>query len=213
MQARYATPHESADSIPCGSFIDGSSAINILPACSLALTVAMVLTGCGSSGHDHAVAAPPPTSNAPAVTVAKVASATEQPTAAKVRSGGFDVRVALSPAAKNTLATRGETIVVSASYYGWPADSAKTKVDEVGQVDLGHEQHVLAAPGVAHFAGARIAAGTQRALKQPPQVNINVFSGRKTSPDNMLDCDIFQGAIAIASKSPVAITCKLLTEK
>lgn len=111
------------------------------------------------------------------------------------------------------LATRGETIIVSASYYGSPADGARIKVDDVGQVDLGREQHVLASPGTAHFSGARIAVGTRRALKQPPEVNINVFSGRKTSPDNLLDCDIFQDDIAVATHSPVTITCKLLTEK
>lgn len=177
------------------------------------MTAAIVLTGCGSSNHDHADAAGTAASNTSHVAVAKVASVTQRQMPIAVRRDGFDVRVTLSPTARKLLATRGETIVVSASYYGWPTDGAKMKVDDVGQVDLGREQHVLATPGVAHFSGARISADTQRALKQPPEVNINVFSGRQTSPDNVLDCDIFQNAIAIAIKSPVAITCTLLTEK
>jgi hypothetical protein len=196
--------------MPASTFA-GRTAINALPVCCFFLAATLWMSGCGRSDHAHAdLPSPAMGSTAAAATDATTA---QRAAAATVQTGGFDVQVSLSPTAKATLARRGETIVLSADYYGWPVDGASIKVDDVGQIDLGREQHELAAPGQAHFAGAVFPRATQSALRQPPEVNINVFSGRKSSPDNLLDCSIFQDAISIASKSPVTIRCRWLTEK
>ena len=41
---------------------------------------------------------------------------------------------------------------------------------------------------------------------------INVFSGRHSSPDNLLDCGLFQDKIAVAARGPIQIRCKLIGE-
>lgn len=45
-----------------------------------------------------------------------------------------------------------------------------------------------------------------------PQVNVNVYSGRRSSPDNLLDCGMFQDTLAVAAQSPVRISCGLIGE-
>ncbi len=41
---------------------------------------------------------------------------------------------------------------------------------------------------------------------------VNVFSGRHSSPDNLLDCDFFQDKITVAARAPIPIHCKLIGE-
>jgi len=43
-----------------------------------------------------------------------------------------------------------------------------------------------------------------------PQVNVNVYSARFTSEDNVLDCSIVEGATDDLSKNAQDITCKLI---
>ena len=45
-----------------------------------------------------------------------------------------------------------------------------------------------------------------------PQVNVNVFSSRRSGPDNLLDCDFFQGTVAAARRAPIRLACKLIGE-
>ena len=127
----------------------------------------------------------------------------------------FRVRVSLSPAATKRLSSTSETIIVSASYYyyGWPVNAAAPGLNQVGQIDLGREQHELSRPGMAQFTGTSFHASAPGVLNGPPKVNINVYSGRKSSPDNLLDCDIFQDKIVLANKAPIKIHCKLINEQ
>lgn len=115
-------------------------------------------------------------------------------------------------AGREVSAETKENVIVSASYYGWPADSAASTVNDVGQIDLGREQHDIDGPGNLRFTGSSYVHVLPRMLKGPPEVNINVYSGRRTSPDNLLDCDIFQNTMAVAHSSLIVLHCKLLTE-
>jgi hypothetical protein len=47
---------------------------------------------------------------------------------------------------------------------------------------------------------------------QGPQMLINVYSGRKSSPDNLLDCGIYEGALSAVQGQSIPISCKLIGE-
>jgi len=47
---------------------------------------------------------------------------------------------------------------------------------------------------------------------QGPQLLINLYSGRKSSPDNLLDCGIYEGPLKAVEGKNIPIACKLIGE-
>jgi hypothetical protein len=45
-----------------------------------------------------------------------------------------------------------------------------------------------------------------------PQLLINVYSGRKSSPNNLLDCGIYEGSLQAIQGQSIPISCKLIGE-
>lgn len=129
---------------------------------------------------------------------------------------GFDVNVTLSRKAAAKLAAEREAIVVLASYYGDPKRSAEKHADEVGRIDLTLQDEQVEIPGTgggAHISGAKV--DTQRLdwLAGPVMVNVNVVSARKSSSDNLLDCDFIDGPLTAVRKAPVTLHCYLIDEQ
>lgn len=44
-------------------------------------------------------------------------------------------------------------------------------------------------------------------LQGPVSVNVNVFSARRSGPNNILACDFFDGNLLDARRHPIAIHC------
>jgi hypothetical protein len=126
---------------------------------------------------------------------------------------GFAVTVSLSPKAAARLAHPKETIVISADFYGDPSAKGRRLENDGGEIDLAPSQkQEIPGPGTAQFQGpkydkSKLADVDANGL----QVLINVYSGRHSSPDNLLDCGLFQDKIALAAKG-IAIRCKLIGE-
>lgn len=135
-------------------------------------------------------------------------------TRAKPTPPRYTVVVTLSAKAAAKLTALREGVVVAAVYYGEPTKAAAKQADEVGQIDLGHEDVALpAAGGAASFVGRGFqAARLGWVVGGAAQININVFSARKSGPDNLLDCDLFEDAVTVAEAKPIAIACKLIGE-
>jgi len=129
---------------------------------------------------------------------------------------GFDVKVTLSRKAAAKLAAEKEGIVVFASYYGDPKPSAEKHADEIGQIDLtpqDEEVEISGAGGRAHISGAIVDAKRLDWLAGPVKVNVNVASARKSSSDNLLDCDFIDGPLADVRETPVTLHCYLIEEE
>ena len=125
----------------------------------------------------------------------------------------FTVRIDLSPVAAQQLARHNETIMASAFYYGVPKANAPAKVaDEMGQVHLGNQEIELREAGDAVFDGRAVDHKPLAYVDGDPQVNVNVYSGRHSSEDNLLNCDFFEDAVQIAHAKPIAIHCGLIGE-
>lgn len=125
----------------------------------------------------------------------------------------FDVHITLSKQAAATLVRRKEAMAASASFYGDPKPAAEKHADEVGRIDLGTEDvEIPGVPGQMHFTGAKVATERLGWLAGPVQVNVNVYSARKSSPDNLLQCDFIDGTLDRVRQAPITLHCSLIEE-
>jgi hypothetical protein len=118
---------------------------------------------------------------------------------------GFDVDVTLSRKAAAKLAAEKEGIVVFADYYGDPKRSARKHANEIGQIDLNQQDETVEIPGAgghARISGAKVDKKRLDWLAGPAKVNVNVASARKANPDNLLACDLIDGALLMSGKHP-----------
>ena len=202
---------------------------------TLALSVVLALAGCGRAPETSAAA----TASTAAATAAPPASAAtssaaarpdqepdETSTEASLETGtkpvqgdaaspyAFSVDITLSPPAAQQLSRHRETIKLAAFYYGLPKPGLPEGIDnEMGQVFLGEtELEIPGADGRAHFDGKGVQTSRLRYIEGEPQINLNVYSGRRSSEDNLLDCDFFEDAVRVAHAAPLKIHCKLIRE-
>jgi uncharacterized protein YecT (DUF1311 family) len=129
---------------------------------------------------------------------AAAVAAAAVPAAAAPGNMGFDVTVTLSKKAAAKLAAEKEGIVVLASYYGDPKQSAEKHANEIGQISLEEQDEQVAIPGTggpAHISGAKVDIKRLDWLAGPPKVNVNIASARKSSSDNLLGCDFIDGPL------------------
>ena len=126
----------------------------------------------------------------------------------------FRVDLSLSKRAEQSLNENKESVVVVAEFTGKPKKGAlKSYVNDLGEIELGWAKLEVAPGENAMFKNIALKAD---ALEQTdngdPQVLVNVFSGRKSSKDNMLICGIYQGGLRHIQGGNVAIPCSLIGE-
>jgi hypothetical protein len=127
---------------------------------------------------------------------------------------GFTVTVTYSQKAMATLVAGKETVIVVGYLYGFPIQGTpKQDVDHVGQIDMGQVKKEIALGATATFDRVKL---NQPMIKwmdsQGPQLLINVYSGRKSSPNNLLDCGIYEGPLKAVQGQSTPISCKLIGE-
>jgi hypothetical protein len=108
--------------------------------------------------------------------------------------------LAFDDATREKLASLGETVTVSASYYGEPTPAAAPKyADETPQVvDLGEEV-------------ATVGPIDQTVALSGKVVNtINIFTARTSGPDNLISCQLIEGDIAGLKAAGASSTCTLI---
>jgi 2-succinyl-5-enolpyruvyl-6-hydroxy-3-cyclohexene-1-carboxylate synthase len=127
---------------------------------------------------------------------------------------GFFVAVTLSEKAKAKLLQSHETIIVAGYLVGDPKKGAPKKlVDELGQIDLGEVKSEVQPAQVARFGEIKIKKEVLVWVDaNGPQLLINVYSGRKSSKDNLLDCGLYEGALKPIQGTTIPISCKLIGE-
>jgi len=129
-------------------------------------------------------------------------------------SQSFSLSVTLSERAMKELTDKKETVMIASYFSGEPKKGALKKyVSEIGDVGLGST--------IAEVApGTRLTTAVvkldQKALeqtdKESPELLINVYSGRKSSEDNLLDCGFYQASLKSAQGTTIPINCKLIGE-
>jgi hypothetical protein len=126
----------------------------------------------------------------------------------------FQVRVSLSERAAATLHHLDEGIVISASYSGKPRASARQHADQIGQIPLGSQNvEVPGKPATVIVNGSSVKRGRLAWVHGPVLLNVNVYSARRSGPNNILACDFFDGRLRNAFRQAVQIHCSLIEEK
>ncbi|MFL1873980.1 hypothetical protein ACIKT0_01940 [Hansschlegelia beijingensis] len=123
---------------------------------------------------------------------------------------GLTIAVELSPKAQSRLAELGEGIVASAFYFGPPAKGAARRVSPSGQVEVPLDEIAVQPRGVTRIPAAP--ADARRWIAGEPRINVNLYTARRKSADNLLDCAPFEGAVPKAADWPVRMACKLIGE-
>ncbi|WP_075290175.1 hypothetical protein [Pararhizobium arenae] len=125
----------------------------------------------------------------------------------------FDFNVILSPKAEKALVSAKEGITFAASYYADPKKGAEKHANEVGQIDLGIERVDLPGkPGNVHVTGGDFDPKRLKWIEGPIYVNVNVFSSRKSGPDNILSCDFIDTELKNVTGQVTTLTCFLIEE-
>jgi hypothetical protein len=138
----------------------------------------------------------------------------QQPAIKDLEGSGFSVKLSFSDKARTKLTEKSETVIVAAYFTGSPRKGAPRRfVDDMGEVGLGQDKREVAPGADATFGEIKL---QQDALKQideqGPLLLINVYSGRKSSNDNLLDCGIYEGTLKAVQGKSIAISCKLIGE-
>lgn len=176
----------------------------------------LVLAGCGDRNAEPAPpaavaeakvevpATEPPATEAPAATVI-------EPPAAK---SGIRVSVTLSPAAAARLEADAETVIVAATWFGEPLQTPEAIAASEGApwLTMAKMDQELPGAGDAYFPDMPLDPAQVALIDTAPQFHINVFSGRRSSEDNLLSCGLFQDDLAKAAAG-IAIDCKLIGEE
>ncbi len=127
---------------------------------------------------------------------------------------GFTVKVTYSQKAMDKLVAAKETVIVAGYLTASPKVGTPMQyVDHMGELGLGEVHQEIAPGAIAMFTSVK---PNQAMLKwvdsSGPQLLINVYSGRKSSPDNLLDCGLYEGPLAAVQGQSIPISCKLIGE-
>ena len=139
-------------------------------------------------------------------------TASQSAAAPKAVSFAYDIALSVTPAAAAKLQARKEKITISAMYYGnvTPATQAMADPSD-GTLHLNTD--VVSVDPVSqtvHMTGAGVdPARLKYTVGQKPLVQINVFSGPKLTPANLIQCDVFQDYVSSAQAKPLPIHCDL----
>jgi len=129
-------------------------------------------------------------------------------------ASSFDVQISLSQKAQAKLESLSEGIVIAATYSANPASDREPHANQIGQIDLGHETvEISGRPQFVHIAGPHFAKSLLAETRGPVLLNVNVYSARRSGPDNILNCDFFDGNLQQAVREPLTLHCSLIAER
>lgn len=124
----------------------------------------------------------------------------------------FQVTIALSNQAAARLDRDHETIMVVAYYFGSANRRGARIADDMGEIGWARDDRVeLKGAGTATFGGRGVRARLLNYFEgRAPKVLINVFSGRRTNRNNLLNCGIFVDSVYVAAKDGIRISCDMI---
>jgi hypothetical protein len=173
--------------------------------------------GCGTIASMHrrfVQAVLPLTLLSAALSTALGQQPSPKPAALPATVPGFTVTITYSQKAMATLVAGKETVIVVGYLSGFPIQGTpKQYVDHIGQIDMGEVKVEIAPGATAAFDRIKLNPTMMKWVdNQGPQLLINVYSGRKSSPNNLLDCGIYEGALKVVQGQSIPISCKLIGE-
>jgi hypothetical protein len=111
------------------------------------------------------------------------------------------------------LAELGETVTISAMYYGEPLPEVAetmTEADGPFYVVGTYETIVNPVDQTISVSGAGVDTAKLANLTGAPVVNVNIFTSRTMHPDNLITCTLIDGDVAELRAKPPATLCEML---
>jgi len=125
----------------------------------------------------------------------------------------FEIALQLSDKANEKLMHSKETVIVAAWFAGQPKDTSSREYAESGEMFIRSYQVELSNSRTARFENIQFSKTLYDLLANKDiQVLINVFSGRRSLPDNLLDCGIVSDKISAVKNRTIIISGKLIGE-
>ena len=123
----------------------------------------------------------------------------------------FEIEVSLSTKAKQKLKKDKETIIVIAYFSGQPKDTTSEEYLNSGEMSLTSAQREIKDSAIAKFEGVKFSKALYDSLADKDiQLLINVYSGRKSTNVNLLNCDILQDKMSHIKGKRFTIKGKLI---
>ncbi len=139
-------------------------------------------------------------------------SSASAPAAPKAVSYAYDIALTVTPAATAALTAKKLKITISALYYGNVTPATQSMADPSdGTLHLNTDAVAVDPKDqTVHMTGAGVdPARLKYIVGQKPLVQINLFSGPKLTPANLIQCDTFQDYVTSAQDKPLPIHCDL----
>lgn len=130
-----------------------------------------------------------------------------------LRIPGFTIQLQLSRQATAALAGNHETVIVHAWFNGQPKDTSTAEYHESGEMFLCEKKTELDTARTVVIDGLKISKKQFDALSDKDiSVLVNVYSGRRAGPDNILNCDIIAEKMSRLKGQTVMLEGKLIAE-
>lgn len=125
----------------------------------------------------------------------------------------FTIQLKLSAKAEDQLKKTKESVIVSASVSGIPKDKTNKQYKQSGYMVLANKDKELTTGRTAVFNDVKVAKKAYEGLESKDvEILINVYSSRRTSANNILDCDMLQQPVSIVKKQVNVLKGKLIAE-
>ncbi len=163
------------------------------------LFTAFGLAACGQGG-------------APSGPVSEATAEASAAADAAAASYSYEVRLVLSPETAQLLSRLDEQVTISSDYYGVArkGGAAAKAHDALGAVILGQETlDVAPSDQTVRIVSPAIAPASLKDVEGEAQLLVNVYTARKGAEDNLIECGVYDGSLAVATVRPILIECGL----
>ncbi|MEL1256227.1 hypothetical protein AAEO57_20770 [Flavobacterium sp. DGU38] len=128
----------------------------------------------------------------------------------------FEIQLNLTQKAEKKLKDENESVIIDVEFIGEPnkriIETKKFEIyDENGDLTIGSKRVELEKERTIKFENCKVSKSLLKLLKNKTyEVRINVFSGRKSSEDNLIDCDFLQENIELIKNKRITLNGKLI---
>jgi hypothetical protein len=124
----------------------------------------------------------------------------------------FEIEVSLSPKAEKKLKEDNENVIVSAMFSGTPKDTLSNEYQFMG-LSVKNYDIELTTQRIARFDKVRFHSSILNKLSDADIfLLINVFSGRRSSENNILDVEILEDKMSVVKGKKYILKGKLIGE-
>lgn len=123
----------------------------------------------------------------------------------------FEIEVRLSTKAEERITKGKETIIVHVFFEGTPKDSSHAELEEDGSFFVASAKKEILYGQVAKFDNIKFSKKIYNQLADKDiDLGVNVYTGRKSSPDNLLNGDALFDKISNVVNKKFTLKCKLI---